>query len=124
MDAVETIRDYYDSLRRGEPLYPYFLDAESTVKFGVGERLTGYEEVKSGLRAQSETTTGWEVESRNLIVEERRDHGWFTDDVFMGWTDTDARVRYEFETRWSGAMTRVDDEWKFGSMHVSTEVDR
>jgi hypothetical protein len=34
----------------------------------------------------------------------------------------DARVRYEFDTRWSGAMERVDGEWQFGTMHVSTAV--
>lgn len=122
MDAAATVRDYYETLRQGEPLFPYFLDRETTVKFGVGERLTGYDEVEAGLREQTETTTGWEVESSNLLVEQRDDHAWFTDDVFMGWTDTEARVRYEFDTRWSGAMERVDGEWQFGTMHVSSAV--
>lgn len=120
MDAAATVRDYYETLRQGDPLAPYFLDRETTVKFGIGEQLTGYEAVERGLRVQTETTDGWTVESRDLLVEQSDDHAWFTDDVFLAWSDLDARVRYEFDTRWSGAMERVDDAWRFGTMHVST----
>ncbi|WP_255149542.1 nuclear transport factor 2 family protein [Halorarius halobius] len=123
MDAVSTVRDYYDSLRGGEPLAPYFLDGETTVKFGVGERLTGYDEVAAGLREQTATTTDWTVESTRLLVEERGDHGWFSDDVRMAWTDTDAEVRHAFDTRWSGVLTLVEGDWRFGTMHVSAAVD-
>ena len=42
--------------------------------------------------------------------------GWFADDVFMAWTDTDRRTSYEFETRWTGTV--VDGE--FAAVHVST----
>lgn len=122
MDAAGTVRDYYDAVRAGEPLHSFFHRDEHTVKFGVGETLAGYESVAEGLRAQTATTTGWEIVSRDLAVGEAEASAWFADDVFMGWTDTEANVRYEFDTRWSGSMLRVDDEWRFTGMHVSCPV--
>lgn len=134
MDAEATVRDYYEALRGGDPLHPYFLESERTVKFGVGERLTGYEEVSAGLREQTATTEGWAVTSSRLLVEERDDGAWFSDDVFMGWNDTGEGVRYEFDTRWSGPMVRLEDRelegetdpgpgrWRFAGMHVSVSV--
>ena len=116
------VREYYDTLRAGDPLYPYFRESPATVKYGLSETLRGYEAVAEGLREQTRTTTDWTVESRNLTAgtrddaEQRTDCGWFADDVFLAWTDTDARIRYEFETRWSGTV--VDGE--FAAMHVST----
>lgn len=120
MDAEATIREYYETLRRGEPLHPFFPESDNIVKFGISERLTGYEEVAEGLGEQTRTTDGWTVESSALRVNEREDYAWFSDDVFMSWTDTEQRIRYEFDTRWSGTLTRRDDEWRFVGMHVST----
>jgi len=135
MDAAGTVESYYDSLRAGDPLHPYFLESVRTVKFGVGERLTGYDAVAEGLRDQTRKTEGWEVRSANLLVAHRGDHAWFSDDVFMGWADTEANVRYEFDTRWSGTLVELDDDereremdpfaetpWRFAGMHVSTSV--
>jgi hypothetical protein len=127
MDAEATVRAYYDALRDGEPLYPFFARAETTVKFGIGERLTGYEEVRSGLEAQTATTEGWVVDSERLVVEESDDHAWFADDVYMAWTDLNRDHRQEFDTRWSGTLKRRADDadagtaWRFVGMHVSTE---
>lgn len=126
MDAESTVRAYYDALRAGEPLYPFFARFDSTVKFGIGERLTGYDEIREGLRTQTETTDGWTVESDRLVVTERDDHAWFSDDVHMAWTDTDRDRHYEFDTRWSGTLQRrggdeaLDTPWRFVGMHVST----
>ena len=126
MDAEATIRAYYGALRSGEPLYPFFGAGESTVKFGIGERLTGYDEVRAGLRAQTETTEEWVVDSERLLAEETDDHAWFADDVFMAWTDVDRDRRWEFDTRWSGTLQRRPDDadlgtgWRFVGMHVST----
>ena len=133
MDAESTVRAYYEALRTGEPLYPFFAREASTVKFGIGERLTGFEEIREGLREQTETTEGWTVESDRLVVAERDAHAWFADDVFMAWNDRERGVRYEFETRWSGTLERredspeidgasaLDTDWRFVGMHVSTE---
>jgi hypothetical protein len=129
MDAEATVRAYYNALRDGEPLYPFFARGETTVKFGIGERLTGYEEVRSGLEAQTATTEGWVVDSDRLVVEESDDHAWFADDVSMAWMDTDRDHRHEFDTRWSGTLKRRADDadigtdWRFVGMHVSTEGD-
>jgi len=140
MNARETIHAYYETLRAGEPLAPYFAPDdgdEARVKFGISERLTGYEAIAAGLQSQTETTTGWHVDSRDLRVTERDDHAWFADDVHMGWTDTERGVRYEFATRWSGTLERregtdpdgsetpddiavPDSDWRFVGMHVST----
>ncbi|WP_276261310.1 DUF3225 domain-containing protein [Haloglomus litoreum] len=131
--AAGTVRAYYETLRDGEPLYPYFADSPATVKFGVGERLTGYEAVVAGLREQTRTTDDWQVDSECLVVEGQDCHAWFSDDVFMAWTDTEQRVRHEFDTRWSGTMERNTDTgdsdgtdapaWLFTGMHVSTSVE-
>ena len=127
MDAEATVRAYYDALRGGEPLYPFFARAETTVKFGIGERLTGYEEVRSGLETQTTGTEAWVVHSDRLVVEASDDHAWFADDVFMAWTDLDRDHRHEFDTRWSGTLQRRADDadlgtdWRFLGMHVSTE---
>ncbi|MEF8906719.1 MAG: hypothetical protein V5A13_02560 [Haloarculaceae archaeon] len=127
------VREYYDALEAGDPLYPYFRESPATVKYGLSDTLRGYEAVAAALREQTRTTTDWAVESRNLttgtrdepgpLPEGRSDDddraaasGWFADDVFMAWTDTDQQIRYEFETRWSGTV--VDGE--FAAMHVST----
>ncbi|MFB6206588.1 MAG: nuclear transport factor 2 family protein [Haloglomus sp.] len=129
--AAATVRAYYDDLRNGEPLYPYFHEAPTTVKFGVSERLTGYEAVAAGLREQTRTTADWHVVSDRLVVEARDCHAWFSDDVRMAWTDTGRGVRHEFDTRWSGTLERddagddADDSppWLFTGMHVSTSVE-
>lgn len=145
--AEGTIREYYDALRAGEPIHPFFADSGPVVKVGIGERMVGAEAVADGLREQTRTTTGWEVESRDLRVGTVGGDGanapgpveaddadpafaWFGDEVFMGWTDTGRSIRFEFETRWSGAMARTgasgdgagdaDREWRFVEMHVST----
>ena len=127
MDAASTVRAYYDALRKGDPLYPYFADESTTVKFGIGERLTGYEAVRVGLAEQTETTDDWTVESRRLVVSGTDGHAWFSDDVSMAWTDTEAGHRHEYDTRWSGALEHRGDDadlgtpWRFVGMHVSTE---
>lgn len=131
MDAESTVLEYYDALRAGEPLHPYFAEEEGAVKFGISERLDGYEEIEDGLREQTETTDDWTVESRALVVTERERAAWFGDDVRMAWTTADGD-RHEFETRWSGCLERhdgengrdgsagdVDADWRFVSMHVS-----
>ena len=137
MDAERFVRQYYDALRAGDPLPPFFAERDDVVKFGISERLAGGDEVARGLRSQSETTTAWAVDSRDLRATTRDGHGWFSDDVFMGWTDTERSVRYEFDTRWSGTLARVGDGadgnedgggdagdrfdgWRFVGMHVST----
>ena len=129
MDAEATVRAYYDALRDGEPLYPFFARGETTVKFGIGERLTGYEEVRSGLETQTAGTEAWVVDSERLVVEESDDHARFADDVSMAWTDIDRDHRHKFDTRWSGTLQRRADDaglgtdWRFLGMHVSTEGD-
>ncbi|MHC3437543.1 AtzH-like domain-containing protein [Natrialbaceae archaeon A-gly3] len=123
MHAEEVIREYYESLRRGEPLYPYFLEDETTVKFGVSEALYGYEAVVDGLLEQTKTTDDWTVESTNLTVDEREGYAVFADEIRLEWTDLEAETRHEFETRWSGTLERHGEEWRFVSMHVSTPHD-
>jgi hypothetical protein len=124
MDARTTVTEYYDALRAGEQLGPYFAGEregdDPFVKFGISERLVGSDEIRAGLRGQTETTTDWAVTSHALRVSEREECAWFSDHVSMGWTDTDARTRYEFETRWSGTLEATDDGWQFVGMHVST----
>ena len=124
MDARERIESYYDALRAGDPLGPYFAEPgsgdDALVKFGISERLVGGDEIRAGLRRQTETTTDWAVTSRALRVTERDRHAWFSDDVSMAWTDAGTGERRAFETRWSGALERRDGEWRFVGMHVST----
>ncbi|WP_415382283.1 nuclear transport factor 2 family protein [Halosimplex sp. TS25] len=134
MGAADRVRAYYDALRAGEALGPFFARDEDVVKVGISERLVGGEEVADGLREQTETTTGWQVESSDLRVTERDRHAWFADRVSLSWTDTERQIRYEFDTRWSGTLERrdgaedADDEtpderWLFVGMHVSTARD-
>ncbi|WP_423750568.1 nuclear transport factor 2 family protein [Salinirarus marinus] len=124
MSAEATVRDYYEALRRGEPLYPYFAERPDVVKYGVGERLVGYDEIAEGLRDQTRTTTDWRVESSTLRVTERDAFAWFSDAVSMRWTDVETDRERDFETRWSGTLERRgDDEWQFVGLHVSTPVE-
>jgi hypothetical protein len=104
MSAADRVRTYYDALRSGEPLAPFFAPVDGAVKVGISERLVGGETVAEGLRDQSEHTTDWSVDSRDLRVTERESHAWFGDRVSLAWTDTDRRIRYEFDTRWSGTL--------------------
>ena len=130
MDARETITAYYDALREGAPLGPYFADEQpgddAFVKYGLSERLVGDAEIRSGLRRQTETTTNWTVTSHALQVCSRDTSAWFSDAVSMAWTDTETAIRYEFETRWSGTLVQPEPEpkstdgWQFVGMHVST----
>jgi hypothetical protein len=119
MGAEDTVIDYYESLRRGEPLSPYFAERDDVVKFGVSERLTGYDEIADGLREQTRTTEEWTVESAALRVVERGTVARFSDDVALAWTDATTGERRTFDTRWSGTLERRDDEWRFTGMHVS-----
>jgi hypothetical protein len=119
MDPRETVEAYYESLRQGDPLAPYFADDETTVKFGISESRWGGDVVAAALREQTSTTTDWVVESEKLTVDHTGETAWFADEVQMSWTDTERRIRYEFDTRWSGTL--VDrDGWQFVGMHVST----
>ena len=128
MDAADTIRSYYDALRDGEPLGPFFAPErpadDAIVKFGLSERLVGIDAVREGLREQTATTVDWAVDSRALRTTERERHAWFSDAVEMGWTDTERGIHYEFDTRWSGTLELRDGDWRFVGMHVSTAEDR
>jgi hypothetical protein len=117
MNPTETVEEYYETLRRGEPLSPYFVEREDVVKFGISERLTGYNAVAEGLREQTRTTEDWQVESKQLqVVTPKSETGktvtsvsiaWFTDDVVLSWTDSTGE-RQSFDTRWSGVLERDD----------------
>ncbi|MFB6160776.1 MAG: nuclear transport factor 2 family protein [Haloferacaceae archaeon] len=123
MDAAATVRDYYEALRRGEPLYPYFAEDPDVVKVGVRERLVGYDAVAEGLREQSRRTDDWTVESRDLRVHERGDHVAFADVVRLSWRDVVADRTYDLDTRWTGTLEAREDDgersWLFVGMHVS-----
>jgi hypothetical protein len=123
MEPGDAIREYYQTLCDGEALSPYFDDSDTTVKFGISESLWGGEEVAAGLREQTERTADWVVESHDLTVDRAGATAWFADDVFMAWTDTSVRIRYEFDSRWSGTLVRTDGDWQFVGMHVSTAGD-
>ncbi|CCQ37023.1 uncharacterized protein Nmlp_2873 [Natronomonas moolapensis 8.8.11] len=129
MDAEATVRAYYDALRAGDALAPFFARGATPVKFGIGERLRGFEEIEAGLAEQTETTDEWVVDSDRLRVTERDAHAWFSDEVGMAWSDLGTDTRYEFDTRWSGTLERRPDAesagaagtpWRFVGMHVST----
>ncbi|MCX2819109.1 nuclear transport factor 2 family protein [Haladaptatus sp. F3-133] len=123
MDAEQRIESYYESLRNGETLPPYFADDADLVKYGISERLDGYEEVSEGLRSQTRSTEGWTVESEDLRVTERDGgYAWFTDSVRMAWTDNEKEKGYDFDSRWSGSLENRDG-WVFVSMHVSVGWD-
>lgn len=122
MDAEATIRAYYDALRDGEALHPYFAEEETLRKYGISERLAGYDAVTTGLREQTRTTADWTVRSNDLQVTERERHAWFSDEVRMAWTDVEAGTDREFHTRWSGTLENRDG-WRFVGMHVSAAHD-
>jgi hypothetical protein len=134
MSARETVLDYYEALRWGEPLEAYFAERPDVVKVGVFSRTVGFDDVAEALREQSRTTEAWSVESRDLRVEapKRDEPGWFTDRVDLSWRDTRRETSYDFETRWSGVLeprgSGDSREWVFASMHVSAphhpETDR
>lgn len=123
--AESVVREYYEALRSGAPLEPFFIEDESTVKFGISEALYGFESVSEALREQTETTDDWTLESDRLVVEERDGVATFADEATMAWTDTERGEDRRFETRWSGTLVRVEsadtDErrWQFATMHVS-----
>ncbi|NUC70903.1 DUF3225 domain-containing protein [Haloterrigena sp. SYSU A558-1] len=133
--AEAVVRDYYDALRSGDPLEPYFLEDESTVKFGISEALFGSESVREALEEQTATTTDWTVESDHLVVAERDAFATFADEVTMAWTDAETGANRQFETRWSGTLVRdgrserdaagdgAAPQWRFATMHVSTADD-
>lgn len=137
MDARETVRSYYDALRDGAPLGPYFAPAregdDEHLKYGVSETLVGTDEIRAGLAEQTATTTDWVVDSRALRVIERERYASTSDDVFLAWTDTERGIRFEFDTRWSATLERhrggsepadVDGPtWRFLGMHVSTATE-
>jgi hypothetical protein len=126
-----TVRAYYDALRAGDPLGPFFADGVPTIKFGVSERLVGIDAVEAGLAAQTATTAAWTVESGALRVTARPCHAWFSDEVLLAWTDTERDRRHEYDTRWSGTLESrdgggeptSDGDWRFVGMHVSTADD-
>jgi hypothetical protein len=120
-DAEATIRDYYEALRRGEPLYPYFAERETTTKFGIGEALFGHDAVAEGLREQSRVTEEWVVESHRLRADRAGDAAWFSDVVSLAWTE--GGTRRSHPTRWSGSLHRRDEEWVFVELHVSVAHD-
>lgn len=121
--AAGAVEAYYQALRAGDPLGPFFADEPGAVKFGISERLDGHTEIVTGLREQTETTTDWTVQSHDRQVTERASHAWYHDSVTLSWTDTAAGLDYEFETRWSGTLERHDGDWEFVVLHVSTPYE-
>ena len=123
MSAEDAVLDYYEALRRGEPLYPYFRESADTWKAAISTTYDGYDAVAAALREQTRTTTDWSVGSDGPAVVQREDWASFHDDVALAWTrtppDDDAAARHEFETRWSGTLVEHDDEWLFLELHVS-----
>ncbi|PCR89243.1 nuclear transport factor 2-like protein [Natrinema ejinorense] len=123
--AEAVVRDYYDALRDGDPLSPYFSDADSTVKFGISESLFGGDDVAAALETQTETTDEWVVESGHLVVTERDGFATVADEVVMAWTKTTTGERYRFDSRWSATLVERDpddsseSDWAFTTMHVS-----
>ncbi|MFC6717319.1 hypothetical protein ACFQGT_05490 [Natrialbaceae archaeon GCM10025810] len=105
MRAEGFVRSYYEALRRGEPLSPYFRESGTTVKFGISESLFGYDDVSAALTEQTRTTEEWTVESERLVVDEPVDGvATFGDEVALGWTDRERDERRSFDTRWSGTI--------------------
>ncbi|WP_226038986.1 nuclear transport factor 2 family protein [Natrinema sp. DC36] len=125
VSAEAVVREYYDALRGGDPLAPYFVDDERTVKFGIGESLFGGSEIAAALEEQTETTDEWTVESHNLVVTERDGFATVADEVTMAWTKTMTGERFRFDSRWSATLIERDSDdssaidWRFVSMHVS-----
>lgn len=121
MTAEETVLDYYEALRRGEPLYPYFAERSETWKAGITAEYEGYNAVAEALREQTRVTEDWTVESRGPSVVERDGVARFTDAVRLAWTRAEDRERVEYDTRWSGVLEPVGDEgeWAFVHLHVS-----
>lgn len=126
--AEEVVHDYYDALRDGDPLEPYFLQDESTVKFGISESLFGGSDVANALEEQTETTESWTVVSKHLVTKEWDGFATFADEVTMTWTDAECGDQNRFDSRWSGTLIeRLSDpdgqnggpNWQFTLMHVS-----
>jgi hypothetical protein len=127
MTAEETVLDYYEALRRGEPLYPYFAERSDTWKAAITTDYTGYDAVAEALREQTRVTEDWTVESRALSVAEQETYARFTDRVRLVWTRVEDDERQTFDTRWSGVLEPIDDGdgegdgrgWAFVQLHVS-----
>jgi len=122
-NAEAVVRDYYDALRNGDPLAPYFRADDSTVKFGISESLFGGEAVAAALEEQTATTADWTIESRRLVVDRRETVATYADEVTMAWTDTEGGDRHRFDSRWSGTLVPAGDssvpDWRFALVHVS-----
>jgi hypothetical protein len=133
MSAEDAVLEYYEALRRGEPLYPFFVESPDTHKVAVSTAYDGYEAVAEALREQTRTTTDWVVDSDGPSVVAGEEWASFHDDVSLAWTTMDVSdheaagdgrgaddgVRHEFETRWSGTLVERDGEWLFLELHVS-----
>lgn len=124
MSAETTVREYYAALRGGEPLSPYFAELSTAVKFGIGERLRGHDEIAAALDRQTQRTDEWRVDSTDLSVTQREGYAWFADVVGLAWTDTGTGERFSFDSRWSGTLEARDGNWQFVSMHVSAPRER
>lgn len=129
MSAEDAVLDYYEALRRGEPLYPYFEESPATWKAAISTTYEGYDAVAEGLREQARTTTDWTVQSQGLETVERDGWATMTDEVTLAWTRTGSNGSngeesvHEHETRWSGVLVDRGDEWLFSQLHVSTASD-
>jgi len=127
MDPAATIRAYYESLRRGEPISTHFVADPNAVKFGITERLIGFEAIAEGLRSRTETATDWHVESHGLTVGERHAHGTRRSGTLERRDEHDVGTRFDeddenrdCEPEDGDARRRTNGtEWAFVSMHVS-----
>ncbi|QZX99513.1 nuclear transport factor 2 family protein [Halobaculum rubrum] len=123
MTPEETVQAYYDALRAGEALAPFFVESPATVKVGISERLVGYAQIANALHEQTRTTEDWRVESHDLQVVERDGGAAVADAVSLSWYDAEAFAERSFETRWSGTLLPGDDGWAIAGMHVSAATD-
>ncbi len=130
MDAEATIQAYYEALRCGDPLSPYFAQDDAVVKIGLTEQLRGFDDVQHGLQAQTDTTEAWTVNSTRLRTTERDRYAWFFDIVELSWSNIELDDTIAASTRWSGTLCRGPDQtelgtpWRFVEMHVSKAASR
>lgn len=117
-DVDQTVQDYYQALRNGAPLWPFFADEPSSVKIGISERLVGFDAIQPGIQKQTEQTREWVVTSTELSVTSRGCHAWMSDEVRLAWTEIETDTRRSFWTRWTGTL-EARDEWQFVILHVS-----
>jgi len=124
MDALKTVRAYFDALTAGDArrLIGLMSRASYYVKIGTDENeyIQGDENMPEYYRHHVDSTEDFAITCDYLDVQEREEVAWFY--TRQTWNLKWQGKREQLAMRLTGVLEKEKDQWKFVQIHASLGV--